>query len=149
MLRLLDYWNEVRSLVSGPSVAGAWINVRYPSSPAKHKHYTKCHFCGIFSFMTNTNGNVLNFYCELPHHLGIEGIGSALLEIDLAIRGIAEPPIASVSTGFASGNSIERLEDEIEDYRRFYVDFEPHATEQDVSTAAGIIYSALSNLLRE
>lgn len=96
--------------------------------------------------MTNPNGNILNFYCELPHSLDIEEIGDALLDIDREVTGMVEPPVASVGTHFVAGTTRESLEREIEDYRRFYIDFEPHATEIDVANAASIVFGALKRL---
>lgn len=97
--------------------------------------------------MTNPNGNILNFYCELPTSLDIKGIGEALLEIDIEVTGMTEPPVASVGTHFVGGAAPESLDEpEIEDYRRFYINFEPNATEADVAKVAHIVFGALKRL---
>lgn len=96
--------------------------------------------------MTNPDGSILNFYCELPHSLDARECGDALLEIDIEITGMTMPPVASVGTHFVGGASFESLEAEIEDYRRFYVEFEPHATEVDAANAVRIVFGALKRL---
>lgn len=95
--------------------------------------------------MSEIDGGILNLYCELPHGLRASEIGSALLGIDLEVTGMREPPVARVRSVFGA-NSDETLTNEIADYRRFYVEFEPGATANDVITATGIVYAALQRL---
>jgi hypothetical protein len=94
---------------------------------------------------TNSNGSVLNFYCELPHSLDSEEIGFALFELNNEISSIHEPPVARVDSPFVSFNPDNGI-DSVEEYSRFYVEFTDQATPEHMHTALTIIMSAMRRL---
>lgn len=86
----------------------------------------------------SADGGVFNFYCELPGWMSHDDVGMALVELDASVRGIKEPPVATVFSDSPQPGSVN-----IEDYRKFYVEFEPGATTEDMITALRITTDAI------
>lgn len=84
------------------------------------------------------DGGIFNFYGELPAWMSHEDISMALVEMDAGVRGIQEPPVAKV---FNDSPQPEQVN--VEDYRRFYVEFEDRATSQDMVAALQIVTDAI------
>ncbi len=87
------------------------------------------------------DGGVFNMYIELPSWMNHEDVGTALVEIDASVQGIKEPPVAKVHSDYPRPAQID-----IEDYRRFYVEFEDYATEEDIKAAVQIVSGAIKKL---
>lgn len=93
------------------------------------------------AFDCGPQGGIFNFYCELPAHLKRDEIGLALLEIDSNIRGIQEPPVASLFSDMPEPEHVA-----LEDYRRFYIEFHENATQADIVSALDIVTGAIRRL---
>jgi hypothetical protein len=96
--------------------------------------------------MSETSGRILTLTGELPHHLNVEQIGMALIELDLEVTGMRESPVARLESPLGAWNSTEALGEEITDYRRFWVEFAPEATKDDVVAVTGVVFAALQRL---
>jgi hypothetical protein len=73
----------------------------HPVLGAKHKHYTKCRFCGIFCFMKKT----ADAYILAAHiHNSFLGINDILTPEELLDSGV------TVRTGSTSSNTSQRIE---------------------------------------
>lgn len=94
---------------------------------------------------SSQDGGILNMYYELPHTLNEQEVGFALIELDAEISGMQEPPVARVSSDFVAFNPENEL-DNIEDYRKFYVEFTKEATEKDAHAALTIVMGAIRRL---
>lgn len=82
------------------------------------------------------DGGIFNFIGELPEWMSHDDVSMALLEMDASVRGIKEPPVAKVD--------LTSFEDSpIEDYRKFYVEFESEATSEDIVAAVRIATDAI------
>jgi hypothetical protein len=79
---------------------------------------------------STADGGIFNFYAELPSWMEHEDVSMALLELDASVRGIQDPPVATI---FSDSPQPEHVN--IEDYRRFYVEFESGATTDDMIAA--------------
>jgi hypothetical protein len=95
----------------------------------------------VVSFSTESigggaDGCIFGFSGEFPMGMKPSEVELALLELDTGIRGIHEPPIATV-------NSMCETEGPEEDRRRFTVEFEAEATKSHMIEAFEIVTQAL------
>ncbi len=85
---------------------------------------------------SGSDGAIFNFYGELPMWMNHDEVSAAYAELDASVRGIKDPPVASINPPF--------FEDaDIEDYRRFYVEFEESATGEDIAAAVHLVANAI------
>ncbi len=101
-----------------------------------------------FPLATNPEGSILSLFCELPHTLDAQRVGFALLELEAEIGSMREPPVASIQSLYGAVD-MEDKANALEDYRRFYVEFTKHATEEDMHAAVSVVMSAMRRLSRE
>jgi len=87
------------------------------------------------------DGGIFNFYVDLPEHMDHDEVSKLLLEVDANVQGITEPPVAKVFN-----DSLTPENEPIEDYRKFYVEFESNATEEDVIAAVRIVAGAIKKV---
>lgn len=68
-------------------------------------------------------------------------IAQALSEIDGAVRGIQDPPVAKLFN-----DSVYPERESAEDYRRFYIEFDPEATADSMKKAVDAVADAIKRL---
>lgn len=82
------------------------------------------------------DGGIFNFIAELPEWMGHDEVSMAYVEMDASICGIQEPPVAKLDLSFCEKSAIE-------DYRKFYIEFENSATVDDIIAAVRIVADAI------
>ena len=87
------------------------------------------------------DGGILNLYVDLPEWMEHEGISGALSAIDTAVKAIKTPPVAEVFN-----DSVDPDRESAEEYRKFYVQFNPEATAEDIKAAVDIVAGAIQKL---
>ncbi len=86
---------------------------------------------------SGADGAIHNLFAEFPTWMEHADIDSSISEIDAGVQAIKEPPVAKVLF------PVTELGGDIEDYRKFYVEFDSEATAEDIFEAVRIVSGAI------